>query len=258
MSANNLSANTLFHFTDSVQVIESILKNKFYPRYCMENFAGVIPNGFGKKLGVPMVCFCDIPLSQIKNHISSYGEYAIGLSKDWAKKYGINPIMYEISDSYATSLMSQALENLRKSAKNNIENTEDIFENVVAFMSYLKKYEGNDWDGNDFNGELKRFYDEREWRYIPNYADVRQGKKNQFFINEKVFLNDREKLNEYMKKNFKLNFEPEDIKYIIVKDEKDVIHIQDQITKIFSNVGYQQVQLLSTRILTVKQILEDF
>lgn len=76
-----LSANTLFHFTNNIDNIINILTNEFSPRYCMESFEFL--GGCDLEIAIPMVCFCDIPLSQIKNHIENYGGYAIGLSKEW-------------------------------------------------------------------------------------------------------------------------------------------------------------------------------
>lgn len=256
MPASNLSANTLFHFTRSLENMESILKNNFYPRYCMENLEDVIPVGLRQQVAIPMVCFCDIPLSQIKNHINSYGRYAIGLSKDWAKKVGINPIMYVDGDSHATSLMRQAINSL-KSKEGDVK---DAYMNTVAFVSYIKKYKGNDWDWNkeNFNGELKRFYDEREWRYVPNYTDILQEGGGTFYLTQEEYLNKRDTYNEFLSNKFQVRFEPEDIKYIIVEDEKDVLEIQDKIPKIFKHKGYEQVQLLNTRIIAIQQILEDF
>lgn len=48
----------------------------------------------GDKIAYPMVCFCDIPLSQIKNHTNSYGKYAIGLKKEWAQKWHISDTIH--------------------------------------------------------------------------------------------------------------------------------------------------------------------
>lgn len=257
MPANNLSANTLFHFTGCVENIESILENKFYPRYCMENLDDVMPRGIVKQVAIPMVCFCDIPLSQIKNHMSSYGKYAIGLSKEWAKNVRINPVMYIDGNSYATSLIKQAISRLTDSVRKE-ESNKDLYMDTVAFSTYLKKYEGNKWNAKNFDGEVVRFYDEREWRYVPSYKDVLKV-KNEFFLTQQEFLDERDKHNEYLKNNFQLKFNPHDIKYIIVKDEDDVLRIQDKIRKIFGNsTGYDQVQLLESRIITMKQILEDF
>ncbi len=57
---------------------------------------------------IPMVCFCDLPLSQIRKHTKTYGEYALGLSKEWAIKKQINPVLY----TYPNSDLSEKLKNL--------------------------------------------------------------------------------------------------------------------------------------------------
>ena len=81
-----VSSNTLFHFTRDYDTLTKILKGmSFWPRYCQEF-------GWNSGFAVPMTCFCDIPLSQIKNHIDTYGSYGIGMSKEFAIKNEINPI----------------------------------------------------------------------------------------------------------------------------------------------------------------------
>ena len=94
MSKSLLSANTLFHFINSLEHIISILINDFTPRYCIESFYYLGEEDFQPEFALLMVCFCDIPLSQIRNHVEVYGGYAIGLSKEWGIENGINPVMY--------------------------------------------------------------------------------------------------------------------------------------------------------------------
>jgi len=86
-----ISSNTLFHFTKTKENLLGILQDTFHPRYCLEKF-GV--GDMETEAAIPMVSFCDIPLSQIKNHLKIYGRYGLGLSKRWAKKRGLNPVLY--------------------------------------------------------------------------------------------------------------------------------------------------------------------
>jgi hypothetical protein len=81
-----ISSNTLFHFTDKRENLINILENEFRPHFCLENFnffAHDMNYREGFEIAIPMVCFCDIPLSQARIHMKHYGEYGIGLSKEW-------------------------------------------------------------------------------------------------------------------------------------------------------------------------------
>jgi len=79
-----ISANTLFHFTSSMENLLGILTNEFQPRYCLEDFnvlmAGRTPNLETHEFAIPLVSFCDLPLSQIGFHLSVYGDYGIGMT----------------------------------------------------------------------------------------------------------------------------------------------------------------------------------
>lgn len=68
--------------------MKKILMGSFSISYCKETF--VLDNARPYILGIPMVSFCDIPLSQILDHVKKYGNYGIGLSKEWAKSKGLN------------------------------------------------------------------------------------------------------------------------------------------------------------------------
>lgn len=85
-----LSSSTLLHYTERVEYLYDILENDFSPRICIEKL-----NPFSRsEIAIPMKCFCDIPLSQVGDHTKQYGEYGIGLTKEWGKKKGISPVFY--------------------------------------------------------------------------------------------------------------------------------------------------------------------
>ena len=256
---SNLSANTLFHFTRNKEALISILKTKFYPRLCQEEM--VLFKGKGK-VGYPMVCFCDIPLSQIENHTNTYGKYAIGLRKTWAIKLGITPILY-------THLNSLVCSHLR----NNIgkilltQNMDLLDEMYISF--FMKPYNGMQL----VNGKKKRitFYNEREWRYIPPKEDliIRNGGEADLeqigiFIEDlyhakspELIQSDISLLNA-RNEQFGLSFTPKDINYIIVERESEILEIMDTVQNIKGNFSHNDVKLLSTRIISMERISEDF
>ncbi|MCD4704609.1 hypothetical protein K8R66_00875 [bacterium] len=94
--STKLSSDTLFHYTTSFDIIKKILTEGFKPNYSLENFeflfeeVGNIKNHHF----IPMVCFCDLPISSAKEYIFKDRKYAIGLSKEWGEVNGLNPVMY--------------------------------------------------------------------------------------------------------------------------------------------------------------------
>lgn len=245
-----LSANSLFHFTRTRENLISILQNGFYPRYCLEDPFCLGENSFV----FPIVCFCDIPLSQIQNHAYTYGGYALGLTKEWAMKSGICPILYtHLTSSFHKNLLKYSdFLNDFCMADNIIENNNlvKIYSYLYSTILYMKPYEVFK------NGHLVRYYDEREWRYS---FDMAENLFLDFFLNPNDFmdLEKRDAANNKMIKN-KLNFEPKDINYIIVTTDSEVLQIMDEVKKIKGNFPYDDVRLLTTRIVSMERIKEDF
>jgi hypothetical protein len=59
-----VSANTLFHFTNSMDNLKGILTHGFYPCYSIEDLSVFVPKDIFKeeiRHAIPMVSFCDIP-----------------------------------------------------------------------------------------------------------------------------------------------------------------------------------------------------
>lgn len=260
MSNNNISANTLFHFTNKIDYLINILTNNFYPRYCLENLEYLNPN---LEMAIPMVCFCDIPLSQIKNHISRYGEYGIGLSKEWGKKKKINSVMYTVPESHPTDLLKSSLEiacsfwelddECNDSEKIRCTYYDDIdfmAKYIFGYTRFLKPYENDNIT----------FYDEREWRYIPNMFQLFDN-NIPYYLRKEEFNDSgiRKMNNKLLEESCSLKFKPNDIKYIIVKDDEEVLNVERKIGQIKGNkYTYDEIRLLKSRIITLEQIRSDF
>ena len=87
------SANTLFHFEKKSEYLFSIIeKMAIVPRYCVEDI-DYLDIGI-EEIAYPMLCFCDINLHKIQEHMNFYGQYGIAFSKQWGISRGIQPIQY--------------------------------------------------------------------------------------------------------------------------------------------------------------------
>lgn len=241
-----ISANTLFHFTRSYDTLVSILNSKFYPRVCVEE--QVMPEVFSYKFGIPMVCFCDIPLSQISEHVSKYGEYAIGLKKDWAIRQGISPVLYVHDKSIIPQIIIKELSKINTKGQHQKEEMEHMMFLMQSLMM-MKPYEVKKTSG----GEAVRYYDEREWRYIPPFKFPSETN----FIIDDLISNDL--LNEYNRKNEKYGvvFNPDTINYLIVSSEEEVLKLKRELEDIKGDFSHRSVELLTTRILSMERIRQD-
>jgi len=173
-----LSSDTLFHFTSKREYLENIIERGFYPRYSTEDFSmfSSVPDSTEKifDFGVPMVCFCDIPLSKVKEHISVYKGYGIGCTKAWGIERGVTPLVYVKPTSETVQGIQKALITLRNLSYVNEEDGKmngpvirGIRESLNRLKKFIKPYEGR-FEHNGQVFESKRFYDEREWRFVPN------------------------------------------------------------------------------------------
>jgi len=260
---SSLSANTLFHFTKTSESLLSILSNGIYLNYCREDQSYLWGNEPGTNIfATPMSCFCDIPLSNVSKHMDNYGEYAIGLRKDWAITNRINPVLYLTQDSLTMMSLVNCLittlpiaedtqsQSISIDAKNICSSISNELTNIILTS---KPYEGRSLE----TGQNVRFYDEREWRYTPSINDYFKDIPSLLNDTEYADTNIRMMFTEELKR-FKLSFSPKDIKYIIVKDDDEILSVMDKIQNINGNWAHNDVKLLTTRIMSSKHILEDF
>lgn len=235
-----VSSNTLFQFAGSIDTIVKILQSGgFWPKYCIEF-------GWRERLtfdfAVPQCCFCDIPLSAIQSHMTFYGDYGIGMTKDWGIKNGLSPVMYVIPGSHFVKTINA----IRQAAKGVEENT--------RFFAFLKRYKGVNYRKRDGKWEMRQnylYYNEREWRYVP----ANMATKDLI-----LKVEDKEKFDSNTLSQRTLtylcHFKADDIRYIMVANNEDRIILIEEIMKM-SNWSKSEKDLLSSKILTLALIKED-
>lgn len=263
MDDRNISTECLFHYTNSIDTIISILTNNFYPQYCIEDNISALHETQGWEMAIPMVCFCDIPIFQIKKHRKYYGNYAIGLKKEWGIKSKINPVLYTYPNSLFTDNYTNGLLKLYEGG----DNIELIFDDFKRASRFMKIYRGTLWRKGVPEFKNVHFYDEREWRYIPQDVDVKNipyvdGKADNFpntdlkprscatlnSYNEEIIFDDKNRL----------FFEPNDIMFIIVEKEDEVYHMSKMIVETKSKFSYKDIEILKTRIISMETIDKNF
>jgi len=244
-----ISANTLFHFTSSYDTLIKILQSRFFPRLCLEK--GLWHPG-DMKWAIPMVCFCDIPLSNIADHTKKYGNYAIGIKKTWAIEQGVTPVLYVHDNSSFIGHGLDALNWALELSENDVEHLNERLTQVMSMFFMMKPYEG--YQERDGKKEKVRFYDEREWRYVPPINEKQFNFLTEEGSKDKV---QRESLNSF-NEQYGVDFNPDVINYIIVEKEDEIVPLIHELHSIKGNFSYKSVELLSSRIISMDRIREDF
>lgn len=239
-------SSTLFHFTKSLQNILNILEKGFIPYYSLEDSGWL-----GSKLeffACSMVCFCDIPISRIQDHVAFYGSYGIGMSKDWALKNGINPIAYYSEASPLSRVFNNAF---RRSLHIKTEDPDSIIKySFYSLLSYAKPITGTMIVDNNPVG--KEFYLENEWRYV---SDI--DKKPRLIVRATFDDPDeRTKLNVEAEAN-PIKFTPPDIRYIFVKTDADIPPVINFINDKLQSYTAVDLKILTSRVTSLEYLGKD-
>ena len=243
-----LSANTVFHFTEKKEDLEGILEHDFKVYYCKEQlYIGRNPMVFR----APMVSFCDIPLSEIKPHIKSYGPYGIGLSKEWAVRSKLNPVIYMEKNSFLSASLIKFLSHYTELIDQRDEASTEAKRAPFDIFRYMKNYQGDLVRRDRDTIKDYRFSDEREWRYVPEFTKafpmmLIQPYHDHHLVNAEKAIQSES-----------LVFTPNDIKYLIIKDDSEINEFVKFLKYAKWKYDEKDVERLTTRILTSKQIHED-
>lgn len=239
-----LSTNELFHFT-KIEYLKSILYDQgFYPRYNHEFVLfDEMSESKGALWGIPMVCFCDIPIELSDEHRKRYGNVGIAMSEKWKLEKRLNPVTYIQSESSLAqslahlTLLDKKLDKIY-SKYHSDEMMMDCVNTIVKLnhlFYYCKQFENKKakkvkFGNKIYEFEKRRFYDEREWRFIPFELELKDQSYIHIDIEQFDDKNKIENLNILLRKH-KLTFEYSDIECIIVENQKEKIDIQNIIMK---------------------------
>jgi hypothetical protein len=227
--------------------LKLILKNGFWPRYCLEdvNWLGLKQNDF---VAYPMVCFCDIPLSRVDEHVKFYGEFGLGLTREWTLSNGLNPVHYVSQDNRIPSVYKE----LTRIAGEQEEDSKKKARELIRYLlAYAKPVESNMVVGSEL--VEKEFHQESEWRYISSHDDILDHLTRRNFEKAGIL----EEHNNNTKEKSMLKFSPNDIKYIFVKKDTNIPDIINFIQAELDDFPSSQVKMLLSRVTSLESISRD-
>lgn len=211
-----LSSNILWHQTNEMGFFEILESKKLRYSYCLER---IIPEFKLKPIAFPMISVSDYPLSEIGNNKWAYGNYCIGFKQSWGVKVGFSPVTYCSYGSRGLQVLNLLLDD---ALKNDIQ----LRFGAVMFLFAHMKFVQAPLETKHKRFKTYRFYDEREWRVVPYITETDNSGLWPFF--------DEEGYKKYKKDNngsslldIGVDFQYDDIHYIIVEKEDDIHRTRD-------------------------------
>ena len=240
-------SRTLFHFTKSLDTLKFILANGFWPRYCAEDtrWHGQID---AQTVAFPMVCFCDIPLSRISDHVNFYGQYGLGMTREWATANGLNPILYLAGENNLMAELRKLNQHANLLAKDKQAPAKETFRYLYANtkpVSGVMIVDGAPVE--------KDFYLESEWRHVPKHDDIEAYLRHTIFSNTDRLNQENEKTSRHCR----LRFTPRDVKYIFVRADADIPEIINFIQTKLDRYPHVDTKVLMSRVTSLESLQGD-
>ena len=289
----SLRTSSLFHYPQKLDNLKRILAQGFKPNYCEENFS--LSDKPDLIVGIPLVSFCDIPLTRITNFKIRYKEYAIGLSKDWGLKNGVNPVFYATPNSFVLSSLQKIDEMrvqhddiLKEQMSMNgyplITNNQDYIalplkqsdpdfkSTLISFMDSVNLFQVRSTlfgftktYSEKRKGEIQNNYEENEWRFVLGENKL-PGSSIEWKWGEeayKIWRGDKEKDLKPDSIFQPLKFGVEDVNFIILEDDSQIPEMIKYIQGLKEFGGYKiishsQKSILISKIISMARIEKDF
>ncbi|MBO5878655.1 MAG: hypothetical protein J6Q29_04210 [Alistipes sp.] len=209
-----LSSNILWHQTNHYGFREILKTRQLKCSYCLETFL----QEQGVKVGFPMISLSDIPLADISEYLDQYDGYLFGFSREWVIKNNFNPVWYCEKTNLATTQHKKMIFDKLK-RKGQVD--DNIVKLLFYYGAYMKDIEGElEVKSKNLKYKKYRFYDEREYRYVPDYNVLLAKGLDQYLTPEEY--DNYKATNGNTLINISLPFSYDDLKVIIVKTENQV------------------------------------
>ena len=122
-----------------------------------------------------VICFCDIPVDDLRIHMSKYSSFGLALPKDLIVRAAGTPVRYlpaageaAAFDTLASTLPTYLMDQTFKSGSSGDQNDRQLLHNLTRLvnfqvLSFMKFYDHTLPDDHPDN-----YYMEREWRVLGN------------------------------------------------------------------------------------------
>lgn len=199
-------------------------------------------------IAFPMVCFCDIPISRIQDHVAFYGSFGIGMTREWGEKNSLNPLLYMKGNNNLHSALNDVMNLVMRSTSKATDKEKSAMRHLLA---NTKPLSGKMRVGTDF--VEKEFYQESEWRYVPEVDGVVQYLLHEHYSDHSKL----EPLDAAAKEKASLTFTPNDVRYIFVPQDSDIPDIVNFIQRDLDQYPAADLKILMSRITSLDSISFD-
>lgn len=211
-----LSSNILWHQTDKKSFYDILKSKMLLYSYCLER---VIPTFHLKPVAFPMISVSDYPFSEIAHNNWTYGNYCIGFNRSWGVNVGFSPVWY-------CSTGSRGLRQLDVLLKEGMKPNEKGLFGVSMFLFAQMKLDQAPLYSSKRQFRKYRFYDEREWRIVPYITETDEAEVMPF-LTEEGYAEYKTNHGGGSLLDFGVDFQYDDIHYIIVELEEDVQAVKE-------------------------------
>ena len=189
------TSTTLFHFL--------FILHQSEPNKQFETFKKIMESGlrfsevkFLEQVHCEAICFTDLPLQLSQEHVSVYGAFGLGFSKEFVRNHGGNPVFYV--DEYLVSheksnifrgpmcdLTQRLCNEIKKKKHDNEIHDNEIIGPLTQLLANCKVM-GDIGPASDYTNRNDSYYKEREWRIL-RYTNM-QIKEWLVLENDRAFI----------------------------------------------------------------------